>query len=138
MATLLFLAIIMISNTYAYTEETTEIDINPAFEPEGSYIIDVESNEFSFPPEPANIDVLQMCTEKMTRECSENIFVYMFHDVEMNRTCCLELVQMGETCHFALVENVFSSPAYKANANSGLLRSRSLWNQCVILADEYD
>lgn len=66
MATLLFLAIIMISNTYAYTEEIIEIDINPALEPEGSYIIDVESNEFSFPPEPANIDFLQKCTKKMT------------------------------------------------------------------------
>lgn len=138
MATLLFLAIIMISNTYAYTEEIIEIDINPALEPEGSYIIDVESNEFSFPSEPANIDFLQKCTKKMTSDCSENIFVCMFDDVVVNRTCCLELVQMGEACHFALVENVFSSPVYKANANSGLLRSRNLWNQCAILADEYD
>lgn len=69
MATLLFLAIIMISNTYACTEEIIEIDINPALEPEGSYIIDVESNEFSFPPEAANIDFLQ----KMYQENDERL-----------------------------------------------------------------
>ncbi|KAH7569282.1 hypothetical protein JRO89_XS06G0136600 [Xanthoceras sorbifolium] len=77
------------------------------------------------------LEFLSNCLKKMTENCNEEIYEYVFKDVLVSSICCGQLVAMGETCHVAMVKNVFSLLENKANAAIGISRSKHLFDNCA-------
>ncbi|XP_022747940.1 uncharacterized protein LOC111297496 [Durio zibethinus] len=62
-------------------------------------------------PEPGFYQFLEECTQKMSRQCGENVVKSLFENVDNSRKCCGELVNgMGKTCHQDLLKFFVSVP----------------------------
>ncbi|KAJ4709456.1 Protein of unknown function (DUF784) [Melia azedarach] len=131
--TFIFFAIVMMSRSACSEEEDVTgpaaDDDYSAPSPEEFDFHNV-SNDEAPPSDPANVDFLRDCAEKVTKECSEDLFLYIFQDTPLSKPCCSQLVKMGETCHTALIKNAFTLPIYKGDAAMGIPRSKQLWKKC--------
>ncbi|KAL5773019.1 hypothetical protein ACOSP7_012635 [Xanthoceras sorbifolium] len=144
--TLLFLAmVITISNTlvFAVQEHLGPDIIEEHIIPAAGVIDDYDYADapvvYDLPlpeSEPEDVKYVRECADQMTYECSKLVFFYMFEEgLNATKTCCGELVKMGEPCHIALVKSVFKMPEYSANATFGIPRSKQLWNKCALIVE---
>ncbi|KAL5773018.1 hypothetical protein ACOSP7_012634 [Xanthoceras sorbifolium] len=138
--TLLFAAAVLVSQqtlAYAGDDIISESIISPGSEeiiPVSSTIGASPVNLDNLPPSPSYERLsryLTYCVKKMSKDCSEEIYIYMFASVSVSNICCGELVKMGEPCHIALVKNVFALPENKPNATIGIARSKQLFHSCA-------
>ncbi|KAJ4709457.1 Protein of unknown function (DUF784) [Melia azedarach] len=131
----------MILNTSANSQKILEANHSPGAEdnnnsalaPEDSHINE-EYDVPASPPRPANNKFRLHCVQRITTPCSEEAFDYLFRDVNVSKTCCHQIVNMGKTCHIVLTEGVFSVPKFKPNATVGIRRGKQFWDKCVAIA----
>ncbi|CAL9001416.1 unnamed protein product [Prunus brigantina] len=81
-------------------------------------------------PSPSNFKFLEECKSRLQAECGKEIVVTIIKGWSISDSCCMELVLMGQSCHFALVNNALSGPLSKLNKSDSLTKSAEIWNQC--------
>ncbi|CAL9001217.1 unnamed protein product [Prunus brigantina] len=81
-------------------------------------------------PSPSNFMFLEECKSKLHVGCGKEIVITIIKGWSISDRCCMELVSMGQSCHFSLVNKALSSPLPKLNKLDALTKSAEIWNQC--------
>ncbi|KAL6276973.1 hypothetical protein ACE6H2_020574 [Prunus campanulata] len=81
-------------------------------------------------PSPSNFRFLEECKSRLQVGCGKEIVVTIIKEWSISDSCCMELVSMGQSCHFALVNKALSGPLSKLNKSDALIKSAEIWNQC--------
>ncbi|CAL2266337.1 unnamed protein product [Prunus armeniaca] len=81
-------------------------------------------------PSPSNFKFLEECKSRLYVGCGKEIVVTIIKEWSISDSCCMELVSMGQSCHFALVNKALSGPLSKLNKLDALTKSAKIWNQC--------
>lgn len=107
-----------------------------------SAVLSVAQADYEDPPvpEPAAAEAesyLARCAGKLTEKCGEVIFGNIFLEQnQLTPECCEKLVLMGRECHDAMASFIISLPAFSKNATVTVPRSKLVWHECVLLAEE--
>ena len=71
---------------------------------------------------------------KMNFNCVLEVFASIFKTGIVTDECCRELVNLGLTCHEALVKRTLQNPLFKNNDTSVILsKTAQIWNKCTLV-----
>lgn len=142
-----FLAALVLAGSVAVSGvlgQVTETDMDTVYAQGGSGLAlspedfkDDDDDDSGLPPEPSPgfYRFAEQCAGKIDDECGEEMIGYLFTDeAVLTDICCLELVDVGKTCHQAMVKVALSLPVLNPYAPEVLRRSEQLWNKCVYVS----
>ncbi|XP_022735564.1 uncharacterized protein LOC111288875 [Durio zibethinus] len=73
---------------------------------------------------------------KMTWNCINEVFASIFKTGTVSDECCHQLVNLGLTCHEALVKRTLQNPLFKNNDKLVIFsKTAQIWNNCSLVGD---
>ncbi|KAM7252601.1 hypothetical protein ACFE04_008110 [Oxalis oulophora] len=86
------------------------------------------------PPESPEEKKINKCVQKISRDCAETIYGYIFikGDHFITVRCCMQLVSSGKECHDTLVNDVLKDFKDKEQRSLFIHKSLHIWNYCSL------
>ncbi|XP_017979728.1 PREDICTED: uncharacterized protein LOC18593964 [Theobroma cacao] len=76
------------------------------------------------------------CETKMTLHCVNEVFTSIFKTGIVTDNCCIELIGLGQFCHYALIKKTLQNPLFKNNDTSVILsRAAQVWKKCTPVSE---
>ncbi|XP_043694299.1 uncharacterized protein LOC122645010 [Telopea speciosissima] len=134
-------------STPAPTQEIIDITNLPPQSVEVAYLESPDSEIAPDEAQPGYFEYLDNCTKQIPEECGTNIIGGLFGDVVVSKYCCINLVEMGQDCHFALVKEFGKlkvdkkEPYYKKIEYFKYFLPKTgpgVWNHCVKIVKGID
>ncbi|KAB2604718.1 hypothetical protein D8674_034165 [Pyrus ussuriensis x Pyrus communis] len=87
---------------------------------------------------PSSSEFLEECRRHFSPSCEKEVFDYVLvKPVPVDLECCFDLIDLGQSCQKALVNEAFRKIHVKVNNDYASKLSREMWDGCVNDTDAY-
>ncbi|KAM1434972.1 hypothetical protein ACFX2I_042997 [Malus domestica] len=90
-------------------------------------------------PSPSSSESLDECKRHFSTTCKEEVFDYVRIETpwRVDLWCCFDLIDLGQSCQKALVNEALHKIHAKVSKDYALKLSKEMWDNCVETTDAY-